>query len=358
MVCVGLTCTWAPNDVQYARDLTPVMLGSAVGIAHPPTSSCRATVYQRGSNCRGILVPTRESFYNCSRVGTGARCGFHGWGSRVNGMVSAVPFALAQGYAFQMSQHACAAEDAAEQRDGEARNPHCFFQPFSLGCGSDDSPIVHIDSQSEGHKKTYLIASQVKDACLALTEAAGFKAKCTASQLDAWRGIARVVLQPQPDIAVATKAIVSQMMQGKDASTYAAMHVRRGDKVKGSIREMSLQHSCKYVDALRKLSGERGAKDLSVFIASDEVAVTSTEVMGCLRSRNLSWKLLYSDSEPSRHFTRQDNYRLWAEVMILRRARWVAGTFSSNIDRLVQMLRSQPANTMASVDGRGWSITV
>ena len=43
-------------------------------------------------------------------------------------------------------------------------------------------------------------------------------------------------------------------------------------------------------------------------------------------------------------------YRLYAEISLLVRANWTVGTFSSNVGRLVQLLRDQPEGTMVSMD--------
>ena len=43
--------------------------------------------------------------------------------------------------------------------------------------------------------------------------------------------------------------------------------------------------------------------------------------------------------------------QLWAEIELLAEAKFFVGTFSSNIGRLVQMLRGQEENTAVSVDG-------
>ena len=43
--------------------------------------------------------------------------------------------------------------------------------------------------------------------------------------------------------------------------------------------------------------------------------------------------------------------RFWAEVLLLARARLVVGTFSSNVGRLVQLLRTQPPATFVSLQG-------
>ncbi|CAD7946399.1 unnamed protein product [Amoebophrya sp. A120] len=57
-------------------------------------------------------------------------------------------------------------------------------------------------------------------------------------------------------------------------------------------------------------------------------------------------------SHPKRGTGAEDLYRLWAEVILLTKATFAVGTFSSNLSRLVQVLRQQPQNTMLSLDMR------
>eukprot|EP00392_Amoebophrya_sp_AT5.2_P012109 g12204.t1 len=65
-------------------------------------------------------------------------------------------------------------------------------------------------------------------------------------------------------------------------------------------------------------------------------------------------KMLDGDewTHPKRGTGVQDLYRLYAEVILLSKATFAVGTFSSNLSRLVQVLRTQPQNTMLSLDMR------
>lgn len=57
-------------------------------------------------------------------------------------------------------------------------------------------------------------------------------------------------------------------------------------------------------------------------------------------------------SHPKRGTGADDMMRLWAEITILTKASFVIGTFTSNMGRLVQILRTQPQDTMESLDIR------
>lgn len=63
-------------------------------------------------------------------------------------------------------------------------------------------------------------------------------------------------------------------------------------------------------------------------------------------ARNSVW------TNPKRGAGADDMYRLWAEVILLVHAKYAIGTFSSNLSRLVQVLRNKPQNTMLSLDTR------
>ena len=56
--------------------------------------------------------------------------------------------------------------------------------------------------------------------------------------------------------------------------------------------------------------------------------------------------------DPGRGQSRAVVYRLYAELHLLVKANWTVATFSSNVGRVVQLLREQPEETCTSVDTR------
>ena len=62
------------------------------------------------------------------------------------------------------------------------------------------------------------------------------------------------------------------------------------------------------------------------------------------------WKLHHMAGNPGRGEGREAVYRLYAEISLMVRANWTICTFSSNVARLVQVLREQPEETMSSLD--------
>ena len=93
-----------------------------------------------------------------------------------------------------------------------------------------------------------------------------------------------------------------------------------------------------------------------MYIATDNLTSVD-EFAACKMTRSLDWKLWSASDNPARGMNGSVTYRLWADILLLVGADWVVGTFSSNIGRLVQVLRTQEESTFVSVDepaARGW----
>eukprot|EP00966_Prymnesium_polylepis_P059368 1376087-Prymnesium_polylepis.1 len=85
------------------------------------------------------------------------------------------------------------------------------------------------------------------------------------------------------------------------------------------------------------------AASLHIFVATDDLR-TVVELGACPEATG--WNLHHL----SGGWWEGGIHRLWAEITLLTRADWVVGTFSSNIGRLVQILRSQAPSTFHSMD--------
>ena len=93
------------------------------------------------------------------------------------------------------------------------------------------------------------------------------------------------------------------------------------------------------------------ASDLPVFLTSDDPSTVLKELESCPAIHKHSWTLLtLPGGFPKRSFKQESHYRLWAEMTVLIRARWVAVTPSSNIGSIVQLLRTQPPDSLAALD--------
>ena len=179
----------------------------------------------------------------------------------------------------------------------------------------------------------------------------------------AWRSVAQAILRPQPEIAQVVarqiRPIFSSWEDAWQSRQFAAMHVRRTDKVQANnytrfLRSNHLHseatafNACLYVAAVARVS--HNATNIAVFVASDVPHIVMHELQSCRMVNELGWSMLTSHSLPKRSFHNDSHYTLWADITVLSRARWVALTLSSNVGQLVQLMRTQPPESAASLD--------
>lgn len=152
-----------------------------------------------------------------------------------------------------------------------------------------------------------------------------------------------------------TKNHVQHLLQGvlPTNSEYVGLHIRRGDK----MTETKPVPLSLYVRAVAILAT---TNDTSVFVATDDGAILPS-----LRKLMPGRKVLsIAGVEKRRGHLQKDanarylnrNYQhvveLIAEVEALRHATWFVGTFSSNLARLIHVLRYQHPDTSVSLDDR------
>jgi hypothetical protein len=107
---------------------------------------------------------------------------------------------------------------------------------------------------------------------------------------------------------------------------------------------------CRYARRLVALCGPARARELPVFVATDDLAAVE-QLRGCREAMQHNWSVVpFGHTNPTRGEAGGVVFRLWAEVTLLVEAAFVVGTFSSNTGRLVQLLRTQPEETFASLD--------
>ena len=310
-----------------------------------------------------------------------------GWGSRVNAYLTVAAYALAHGYGLQFPATICAAEDRA--------SPHCFFQPTSR-CGERAVQMLAEQKEREpaGLARDYarygrtsardmpLYSAQVELACRRAAEVLGVGAAQCAEpsaigvlpptdcerargadgrycqehsaedQLHAWRVIAKLLLRVQPDLQGAIEREYLAATRSWSGKTFAAVHIRRGDKISEAGAYVQ---ECSYLQRLWDIS--RNTSDatsgLHVFVATDDLEIMPT-LRACAVARQHDWALHSFDGAPQRDESRASVYRLWAEVSLLVDATYTVASYTSNIGRLVQVMRYGKApETMSSMDG-GW----
>ena len=335
-LCVGLGCDWGRTKLTADGTLLPDDGRSSFPAGCRSTlCSCTPRLWPV-STCRVTIVPTRVDFLE------NLRSGMHGLGSRLNGMLAVAPYAISRGAGFQLSGQICALENRSL--------PHCFFQPVSNCSGGAVQHIV-TDAGPAGEagdgwdQRTYehVVTHDASTACSRL---GGAEADCAVPIL-AWRRIAQVVLRMQPDIEAAVNVQLEAMCDWSPGS-YGAFHIRRTDKVQGPAKEADAVGICEYAGYMQQLAGDQAA-GLDMFIATDDLG-TVIKLAACPQAVALGWKLHHFSGDPSRGLDFASQIRLWADISMLVRASWVVGTFTSNIGRLVQLLRTQPPESFWSVD--------
>lgn len=343
---MGLGCDWGRTQLTADGTLLPDD-GQSSFPAGCSSTLCYCTPrLWPVPTCRATIVPTRVAFLQSFRSGG------HGLGSRLNGMLAVAPYAMARGAGFQLSGQICANENRSV--------PHCFFQAVS-NCGGGEVQHIVTDSESTGDRggwhrsdthgwdlQTYE-REVTHDASSACRRLGGAEADCAVPVL-AWRQIAQAVLRMQPEIEAAVAAQV-EAMRDWSPGRYGAFHIRRTDKVQGPIKEADAVGVCEYVRHMQLLAGDEAA-GLDMFVATDDL-ITVTQLAACPRAIALGWKLHHFSGDPSRGLDFASQIRLWADISMLVRASWVVGTFTSNIGRLVQLLRTQPPESFWSVDTPG-----
>ena len=304
------------------------------------------------------LVPTRLSFNVSISVFENL-----GLGSRLNAMLHVAAVALQLGFGFHLSHHACPT--------GTRQSLPCFWEPASR-CGGEpvhmcSSPLRVGPSCYSGRVVSALSSEPVRKAlhqafyrlsrtsvCDALARAeqpasAPIPA-CTESNLAMWRAVARLVLRPQQSVR---ERILSQWLPHAGLSTqelvsgsYAALHIRRGDK--GS--EARLRPTCDYAKALaRLLARRRLPQPAALFVATDgpevldELRACASFGGGSRGKRPRLHSLIELAGIPTRGMSDASFARIWTEVEILVGAQVVVGTFSSNVGRLVRAGRALAA---------------
>ena len=143
----------------------------------------------------------------------------------------------------------------------------------------------------------------------------------------------------------------------KNVSNYIGIHIRKGDKLKKEAHEISLN---KYINITQRLLIKN--KNIEkIFVASDDRLVIQQ-----LRKLKPKWNFINIDRKLNRTGHFQSNFnqlsekeklnetRLFlCELQMLIDADYVLCGMSSNVCRLVQILRYQHPSTMISLD-RSW----
>lgn len=147
-------------------------------------------------------------------------------------------------------------------------------------------------------------------------------------------------------------ARVQRTLHMKDDTDFVGLHVRRGDKIK----EVMLPPLKKYANAVTLMASNQ----TTVFIATDDGSVLSP-LQNMLSPRPVVFmpaamrRQGHIQGNMNRLFLKTNYERvivLLAEIEMLRKATVFVSTFSSNLARLVHVLRWQDVNNSVSLDDR------
>ena len=365
-LCVGTSCRWhnvgiTPDGTRYTGSRSYAM-GSS--------QSCQPS---RWPACNHTIIPIRNELLRKAAH----RFAFYviGFGARVSSMLAVAAHALLNNIGFQMSAHACGFEDIAE--------PHCLFQPTSA-CGlnatlvcsekprlplAPDDPMGNCvrkpgtsgiqsgwTSQLLGPKsqtRMCQILTGAATACETGQQWAIPKAPATGHLL-AWRALAQLVLRLQPEIEQRIDARLAALFPwARRDAVYGAVHIRRRDKtaVEWWGREARATPACTYADRLAWLAAADAPQGaMPVFVATDDLRALA-EFKRCDATLRHGWSVHgWPEGEPARGANTSVVLRLLSEMRLLVGATWGVGTFTSNVGRIVQLLRTQPPASFWSAD--------
>ena len=278
-----------------------------------------------------------------------------GFGSRLNTMLNAAAFALKRGQGFQLSAGVCPIEHREQ--------PFCFFQPTSQ-CRGGNVTLVQAAEQDyhasiepwKAHSKSQLFKLHAS-ICGKLSIPCGAKFGDGAAMLPMWRAIARLVYRVQPDVSRKIRRRWLMPLAWARNRSFAAMHVRRGDKARELPPGDTFRGACDYAVQLEGLQRRRGMpqQGARVFVASDDLRAVLEELRPeeCAVVARNRWVVfsLGAESETSRDFRESVVHRLWAEIALLAKATVAVVSETSNVGRLVQVLREADPLTLKYVEG-------
>ena len=357
--CIGLGCRIRMNASRSADGTSWVSHGATLWFNRSFCRECRC-LYPTWPwrHCDVTLVSTRSQD-EIHGVGSSAGNTPLGFGSLVNGMLHTAAFALEYGFGFQPSIQTC-------PRGGARAAPFCYFAPVSA-CGSTARQVCHdrfCDALNVPFSRvarapvSFRALPNRTRLCAAIGRVSSELAQdCAESELGMWRAVARLSMREQPELASLVDPLVAVQVQRSRLADqpFVALHVRRGDK----HFESEPRDACDYADALAALLKRHSRlHDVrwTIFVASDEPTAIVAQLAACSTVQRHNWHLTawsQGGVDELRLGARRDGdaqVRLWAELRLLARAAFVVCTFSSNVCRLVQLLRTQPAETLAPLD--------
>lgn len=272
----------------------------------------------------------------------------NGLGAQVLHMLDAAAFARLGG----PQSHLCVRE-SRYWNYGCAPNKgwSCYFSSPPCSSSQICPELARLPPRTVWSSRCVLVSSQ-KSMHHVSTVASRLAAQHPVSELAFYRHVVSSLWKPNSKTSKAMTKIFKRL--GLEPRHYVAVHIRRGDK----RREVPLTSLKKYARAIRIMA----RLNEPIFIATDDGSVLY-DMRKRLPDRII--KMLPSATKRVGHLQAEQN-RVWmkrryedvvdlmAEIELMRKARIFIGTFSSNLGRLVYVLRNTDERDSVSLDDR-WS---
>jgi len=156
--------------------------------------------------------------------------------------------------------------------------------------------------------------------------------------------------QPHPEWEFGTKQGISPDEFVEESDSEPVLPGERMARLKADL----IQRSEELVDCIALGECEfNEAENIPITAQMRELSESPAARTGpTFKIQNSKNKKLKNFRHPARGLALSTMYRLWAEILLLKEAPLVVATFSSNMGRLVQVLREQPQTSMLSLDSR------
>jgi hypothetical protein len=245
---------------------------------------------------------------------------------------------------------------------GSGRTWDCYFDAQWLQEAEANSGVLETPDRKTQRcqELTRLSAGQLlRGACANISsQASELMATALWQRLDypdslqAARAIARRIWPHNSETQIRVDELCEEAGLGPHGVTlYVGVHIRRGDKVK----EVPSVPIARFIEAIDIIAPPH----MPLFVASDDGAtvralreMTQRRVLALPHSEKRIGHLQRSVNRIAAKHKPDLVHEILADIQALTRASWFIGTFSSNMGRLVHVLRDQPPETSISLDDR------
>eukprot|EP01133_Synstelium_polycarpum_P012851 gene12851-15092_t len=175
------------------------------------------------------------------------------------------------------------------------------------------------------------------------------------------RNTAQDLYRPSKEVRQIIQSYIGNITNFQSDQDYYAIHVRRGDKIKEARFYNVTDYLSLLETTIKKIEGHTVTKDttgVNLFVASDDIDTVFPEVQA-LRPNWHIFRIPENSPHAGQNATIfmtksieerfQETAYLMTEIEVLINSKILICTLSSNICTLLQLLRTQPANTLDSL---------